>query len=662
MMKLENLNHDELILTIEFLPMNEMIQFVSKSNKKLKSKFPGADYNKKSKVLTKRIPIVFAKLIDDGDKLIFDFVRKLLFKKLKEINEYLKFSADITESIEIVLQRKQSDEYVNLMIVLLEKIESKYIMLFLKLNGFEFKVRQKKLAEKSIQEAVQYKVIREKICINERKKLEKNYEDEIKLIKKKTKDLLNIEKIENKSLKNQLLEKDLIIKEKNETYNNLKNKLKLLEIEFKRVGNELKNDKKNYFENINKRLEKIKNLETLNKEKDLKIKQLDNELKEKYEIYSKEYRIRWNAEHQLLVDEQVELLDEFEIFSDRLKNLQEEILTLEIEKEAAQEKLKEYNNIVSDFIKNIDKEVIKTTLEASMLNIDMSKTKINEKENIFMYIKNEIEGTNIRFCKNIDDWKNNIVNNLKEIGVRKYRKEWSNYIISLLSSKIIPLIIGCKTREIAKTISYTYSGKSPFIITLSDSFVNINKLIDIYINSDSKVILIEGIIGHMNESLVIPLFKEYVENKDNDTIILISCEDNTMLDLIPMYMMEYVGLVKIEDIRPVLVTNYICSDCIDLLYAMRTNELNINRSYKIISKLLKNMNVNNAYLITRALILAYLFHEVESDIALECLMICDLKLICKDEDMTQKIINNIDNYPNEFPQKIISLIEGKSNE
>src|SRR3712207_7422675 len=57
------------------------------------------------------------------------------------------------------------------------------------------------------------------------------------------------------------------------------------------------------------------------------------------------------------------------------------------------------------------------------------------------------------------------------------------------------------------TLFRSYAGETPLIISLPSSYSDLNELIDIYHNCSSKVILIEGVIGQMNESLLLPLLR-----------------------------------------------------------------------------------------------------------------------------------------------------------
>jgi len=543
--------------------------------------------------------------------------------------------------------------------------------LFFNLNGIQLDAGQKKLIETCIEEVIEYRKIKEQVMEEEKQKLDIIYKEEIRLIEEKKESLLESEKAVNKALKNKLYEKDVIIREEKQklnekvkeirehqkNYKDLKKKLESVESENKRINEILNANQKDWQQDLEKERQKSEELEEINKTQNLKIKQLYDELKERYEIYSKKYIVRWEEEHQAIVDEERSLLEEISSLNDTFKTLQKEIMDLEDEKEKAQKKLDEYNGLVTDFISNIDKELIISALKSSISNVRVpSQTKEKDMQ---LYIKNQIKSDDIEVCESIDQWSEVIASNLKNIGVGKSRNEWSDYIVSVLAAKMIPLIIGCKTREIAKAISYTYAGETPLIITLPGGYNEVNELITLYHNCEAKVILIEGVVGQMNESTMLPLFKEYIEAEESDKLILISCEDMDMVKLMPSYLVEYMALIKITDIKPIVLNKYVYAESTSALQVVRKQELEINDSYEKLSKLLKQMEVTSAYIITRTLILAYLCKVRNFQKALECLSICDLKLMCKDDNLREKIANNIDNYRNDFTPDLKNLIVGE---
>ncbi|CAB1252929.1 conserved hypothetical protein [Clostridiaceae bacterium BL-3] len=675
MIEFEKLDKSEIRLMIEFfLPITPgLIEFLKKKRKLFGNELDGADLKVNSLVLQKRIPNVFSNEIKRKNSVVINFVEKNVGGNLNEINQYIKLKFGSMQNIEKTIQSNREENYIKLLDILLGKMESKYIekslewiSLFLNLNGIYINEQQQEMIGNSIEKVVELRKI-EKRVLKEEEKLQIKYEKELKAVENKFKN-------ENQILSSQVLEKERVIEDINQmlneknkyideqqkNYDYLKEKSEFLESKISEMKKELNDNKEKWQQNIIKENQKNQKLESINEDQNKKIEYLENELNRQYKDYSNEYRVRWEKENQLVIDKKIYEKNSLEEDVRKLKkevaDLKKEIINLNDEKEESQKRLKEYNGMVSGFINNIDKELIRSALESSVLNIEKLQTKENKME---LYIKHQIKCNNMELLDGIDEeeWSNTILDNLKNIGAVGDRYEWSDYIIGVLAARMIPLIVGYRTREIAKAISCSYAGETPYIITLSLGYNKVNELIELYHNSKAKVILIENAIGQMNESLLLPLFKEYIESKEDNKIILLSCEDINIVHLMPSYLFEYLALIKISDIRPVVQSDYNYADNTKILQSIRKSKLNIEDSYKKLRRLLEYIKAEDSYIITRSLILAYLCNMEDTGSALKCLSICDLKLMFKD-DVIEKIGSNIDNYPDYFTQELKKSIIG----
>ncbi|MBV4436323.1 hypothetical protein [Clostridium tyrobutyricum] len=684
MIEFEKLDKSKTRLIIEFfLPITpELIEFLKKKRKLFGNELDGADLKVNSLVLQKRIPNVFSNEIKRKNSAVINFVEKNVGGKLDEINQYIKSKFGSMQNVEKAIQSNREESYIKLLDILLEKMKPKYIKksskwvsLFLDLNEINLNVQQEKMIEISIKKAVERKKIKEQVQQEEKEKLDIKYKEKFRTVEDKLKN-------ENQVLSYQLSEKENTIKDINQkldeknkyidkqqkNYDDLKKKLAVLESNLKEIKKELSDSKEEWQQNISKEKQKSQKLKDINEDKNKEIEYLENKLNQQYEDYSNEYKLKWEKENRSIIDKKTyeensltgkinNLKEDIKKSQKEVADLQKKVINLNEKKEKSQEKLKEYNSLVGDFINNIDKELIKSALKSSVLNIKELQIKENS---IQLYTKHQIECNKVDLCKGIDEyeWSDTISDNFKNIGVGKDKDEWSDYIISVLAAKVIPLIVGCNTRKIAKAISCSYTGETPFIINLSPGYNKINELIELYHNSEAEVILIENAIGQMNESLLLPLFKEYVESEEDNKIILLSCEDIDMVNLMPAYLFEYLSLIEIADIRPAVQFNYNYADNTKILQSIRKSELNLKDSYKKLSKLFEHTEVENSYVITRSLILAYLCKMEDISSALKCLSICDLKLMFKDDDVKEKIRSNIDNYTDYFTQDLKEFIEG----
>ena len=678
MINIESLCENDIRLAVGLISKKELFNFIKINRKNFSETIKGTRLTPQSSLLQKRIPEAIFEKIKRKDKVTLKFAYDILNKKLRCINKLvesdLEFNKDmhciidntdininssskIVLYISLIMKTNEKRYYINLIDILLKRLNLNEIYIFFVLNGIDLSISQKKLMDESIQEVKNIKIIEEKLKNKEKEILKK----EIENIKIDFNNKLKIEKSKNKELNDRFNKIETSMSEEK----NLLNK-KILEYEEKNniLNKKLKKlDEKN--KSTNGYLKILKNEFKLNLEKEIKIKKelqekndkLNNELGKRYEIYSKDYKLKWEEDNKKILKEEIILKEKVNKLNDYIIELQSNIANLEILKEEKKKKLDNYNNIIKSFIDNIDREIIIESLRSSMLNIN-TNTKLKE-NNVYIKESIKINESKVEVCEDICDFSDCIAHNLKSIGVGKIRNELSDYIVSVLSSKLIPLIIGYKSREVAKAISYAYSGETPFIVTLPLGYDNINKLMEIYNNCESKVILIEGVVGQMNESIITSLFREYVEYDDSNKIILFTCEDNDMIDLMPRYLFEYITLIRIFDIKPVMKYKYDYLNSVDVLKSFRTRNLNIGNSYKKLNKLFKNLNLNKSYIISRALILAYLYEVREENRALECLILCDINLNLTNTELIEKIIKNIKDYIEDFNLELLEVIKGE---
>lgn len=691
MIDIRELQESDQRLSLELISKKEIFDFVKRNSNYFNKELMGIRLDKKSRLLQQKLPEIILNQIKQDDKIAIKFISINLHKQLSDINAYLEKQLESDDSIseiihkdkkiravlpinyelyiKYIIEEKEQKNYIKLVNILLQKLKPQYIMLYFRLNKIELKPRQKKLMELSLEEVIKYNEIKQKV-----------YEEEQQIIAEKIRQavekehlLLENEKTINQNLKDKLRDIEKSIKEEEKIINE---KVKEIERE-KRTSHDLRaeveklNRQNN---NINKTIEKIKisheenlkneiskraELEEKIKERDILINNLNKSLEERYESYSHKYSLRWQEENNEKLIKEKKISHKIHEMENTVDKLHDEIINLELEKEKVKKKLDKYNDLLVNFMDNIDEEFIKSTLRSSIFHIKKSDELGKQNTNLYVRAAKREEQDDITICKEIDEFSDLLSDNFKKAGVAENRDDLSYYIVSALASKMIPLITGYKTREIAKAISYSYSGEAPLIITLPTGYSNASELIDIYNNCEEKVILIEGVIGELNEAVIMPLFKEYAESGINEKIILISSEDEDMVKLVPLYLFEYIAVVNISKIKPVIKYEYLYGDSVESLQSLKEDDLDINSSYKKLNKLFKGLDFNKSYVMSRMLMLSYLCKILNEEKALECLIKCDIKSILNDKDMQNKMVNNIENYINDFSFGVKELIEGE---
>lgn len=673
MIDIEALQESDRKLVLNLIPKKKMFEFIKKFSKNFSKDLEGIWIDKKSKILNQRLPGMMLKNIEQGNILTIKFINTIINEQLDSINKYVKeelekktelsliihsnemldisINSKVVLYIKSIIQTKDRENCIRLIDILLEKIEDRQIMLYFMLNQIQLKQRQKKLIESSLEDACKYREIKNKV-----QEKQKGYiEEKIELIVKEKDDVLKNEQLINAGLKEKILEKEKLIKESKEKVNQ---QIKAIEIHKKSIDN-LKKDIDKLKEQLEKEKTISENLREELKNNQLLINDLQGRLKQRFEEYSHRYLLKVEEENEKKLKQQKQLEIEILKLKNHSERLISDIVELETEKEKKKEKLNQYDNLVSDFINNIDTELISSALKASAMNINLNAYQKGKNTNV--YIKNSISYLNSETeqCKYIDEFCELISENFKKIGIGKIRNKMSEYITAALAAKMIPLIIGYKNREVAKAISCAYAAETPFIITLPAGYNDATELIEICNNCKSKVILIEGAIGQLNESVILPLLKEYSESQNNEKIILVSCEDTEIIELMPRSLFEYFIQIEIKDIRPVVRCDYSYAYSVDIFQEFKKTDVDIDKSYKKINNLFRNSNINKAYLLSRAIILSYLQEIQLDEYALNCLTVCDIKNILEDDELRSEVIENMQKYTGEFNLELQKLIEGE---
>ena len=223
---------------------------------------------------------------------------------------------------------------------------------------------------------------------------------------------------------------------------------------------------------------------------------------------------------------------------------------------------------------------------------------------------------------------------------------------------MVPLVCGFRAREIAYAISISYSGETPFVVSLPNGYTNSKQIFEIFKKAKSNVILIEDAVGTMNENSLLPLLRENSVHNFSPKLLLLSTENVDSVRYMPASMYNYVALVT-ADKYSLKKTQYNPGNAIEIFQKFVLNE-NIDDEYKLIkrklSKLLNNIDLGNPYEILRTSIIAYSskFSNVSS--ALKEYLKSELLFICKYNDFLEKLEENIEEYDHD--DNLIEVVRG----
>ena len=639
---LDKLNDEEICLLINTIPNKQLLYPIKKYPKEFRNETRGCKIDVKSKLLMNRLPKIYFDRIKKGDGNIINFVKMNVSIDINTVNDHIFEVTSDEDFLEETIASNDINKFFRLIDIILDVLEPKHIKLFFKLIDQKLSDEQNNYIDTQLQIIIMERKTREKIS----KELEQKYEEKITNIQNvhKTENVNQIEKIKKikKELNNVRLELfneknhlNLLIEnieniktEKNDEVNALKKHIKKLDFHIKKLENE--------------RLKLKSSIE----DKNLTIENLNRDLELRYDEYSVIAQEKWNVENKSLLKKQKNLEKDYNDLEKIINELFESIRELEVEKVQLEDKISEYKNITCNFIDNIDKKLIEKALYDSLLkynsnNLIQVQNIDNKATNL--YIKKNKIATNINKCININDFVENIAINLENIGIKGIADEVANYIIGILSAGITPLICGYKAREIATVISISYSGETPYIITLPNGYTNSKELVEIYNLAESNVVLIEDAVGTMNENALLPLLRERAQKGFSTKILLLSTENIDSIKYMPSNLLNQVALVMISKYGMSKNTDYEISDARDVLEQF-TSLNSFKNEYRIIEKLLFNLKLGNPYKILRSKIIAYSQKLSNSKAALQGYLRSELMFICSCNNTLVNLENNIKKY------------------
>jgi len=623
----EKLNDDELLLLIDMIPKDILLDYIKKKQKKFKNETRGLRLDLKSSMLHKRMPRIYFNYIKRQDQNVIIFIKRCIEYYIKEVYKHIIKRTSDDKFLEKAISENNINDFPNLLDILSEVIESKYIKLFFKIIDKQLNEEQIKHIDIHMEVLSIRKELEEEISRKYREQSEREitkYIQEINGIK----DQLNITK------------KELVNAKQNSEL--LKDKIKNMESKKSRQIDALHKEIRNLKNSLQKVEEEKVVLKSDIREKEERIEKLKQELNIRYEEYSTKAQEKWNLENKRLLEIQERLKAECKELDKTKRQLSENIQILKSKHQQMEDKLSEYRKVVSSFIENIDRNLIEKALNDSLLKYSSSNYKVSSN----LYVKSNKLASDIEECSSIHDFAENIAVNLENIGVRKVADDLANYIIGILATGLTPLICGFRAREIATAISSSYSGETPYIISLPNGFTDSKRLIEIYQSVESNVILIEDAVGTMNENALMPLLRDKAQRGFSPKLLLLATENIDSVKYMPFNLYNQVALVMVDEYT-LRRDDYQFSDARKVFKDFISYD-SFDEDYKetssLIRKLLNKLELGSPYEMLRSAITAYSKHLSNTKSALEEYLRSELMFICQSNNTISYLEQNIQRY------------------
>lgn len=634
------LTDEEIMQLIDSLPMELKLQPIKKNPKKYKI----ASRIDSNLFRERQLPKMYIEGLKNDDPALIGSIAVAIADIKDAYEQEFNQEIDLSENIKKIIRSKDEVKLYRFLKFLEKKMDLIYCSIYMKLMGvtlnktnqvyLETFIKLIKESNKFLQEELEYQKISydakiEQLNLNFIK--ESKQKNDLIFLHKKD---FDEKKIENNKLKQELLNKVQEVTNLNGRNQSLTKEITLLKQEKKEIQNLLS--------------EREKQLQ-LTKE------QLTGMVNE----FNEELKIQWENDNEELLEltssleaEKADLICEIKQYTNKIAELRAEELRLK-------NKVDTYHQTVNNFIENIDLKYLENHLTNYFISNNTSNsvgTLIMDNQEI--YIKENYKAQEVEECEDINHFVDNLASNLQESGVLEAKSyDLSNYIIGMMASGLTPLICGYKARNIATAISSSYSGESPYIITLPSGFNNPNLLIQKVRETTAKCVLIEDVIGSMSERCLLPLLREF-QYSDEGKVILLSCEEENVYQYMPTYLLGYVSIMIAEVENTIRSPRYIYSNAIESLREFEniTGEVHAGKELR---KIIEGTELQRNYHQQRSVLLKYFSNLADVNRAYKTLIRNEIKVLCSNLEFSEKVERNLTekNFKLNF-ELIDSLREG----
>lgn len=633
------LTDEEIMQLIESLPMELKLQPIKKNTKKYK-----VASRIDSKLFRERqLPKIYIDGLKNDDTTLIGPIAVSIANIKDEYEQEFDQEIELNEYIKKILRSKDEVKIYRFLKFLEKNIDLIYCSVYMKLMGvilnktnevyLETLIKLIKESNKFLQEELEYQKISYDLKIEQLNlnfiKESKQKNDLISLHKKDCDE----KKIENNKLKQELLNKTQEVSNLNGRNQSLTKEITILKEEKKEVQNLLS-------------------------EREKQLRLTKEQLMGKVNEFNEQLKIQWEKDNEKLLElasnleaEKAELSCEIKQYTNKIEELRAEELRLK-------DKVDSYHQTINNFIENIDLKY----LENHLTNYFISNNTPNSVGTLIMdnqeiYIKENYKAQEVEKCEDINHFVDNLYSNLQQSGVFESECEnLSNYIIGIIASGLTPLICSYRARNIATAISSSYSGESPYIITLPSGFNNPNLLIQKVRETTAKCILIEDVIGSMSESCLLPLLREFQYN-DEGKIILLSSEQEHVYKYMPTYLLNYVSIMTVEMVNIVRRPRYIYSNAVDSLREFE-NIIGEVHTSKELRKIIEGTKLQRNYHQQRSEMLKYFSNLSDVNQAYKTFIRNEIKVLCSNLEFSEKVERNLMEKNFKFNFELIDVLRG----
>lgn len=587
---LEILNDDDIKVIIAETKMDTMLVLFKQNSKTYAKYIPRLGrLDTKSKMAKTNLPGIVYELYNKGDvnirKLLFNQAQ--LFKNaiVELLTEYEKekltpesfLNIEASKCVDILLDFENT-EASNL-------VDIDLFFLQLKLNAVDISEQKKSEIKKLwIEQKEKEKVEKERRqeMADTFKALEDSHKSEIKKLRKDYESRISAAVQEIKSLETKM-------KKQEDRFIDLSSKA------------ELQKEKE-----VKELLEKIDNLQKELEEKKTELSDTELELeglKEKIENQKADFTIAWRkeieAENEELIRTRTHLTNEKDFIQTQIDNLIDDRRKAEEELEVITESIsfaeKQYSVLQSDIESRSDVHFNSTMdVYGNSAPVQVGSPRL--------YIEPGTNAIQKEVCEKYSQYVMAVETNLDIVGYEMTSEKIEDFFNAVVDSNLVPLLCGFGARKAAMALIAARYGEIPTIMSIPAGYSDVDVLSREIDEAETDVVIIEDLFGRMNEDIILPVLR-----RDIDKLLVFCAESFDCIKYVNSYFMNYVQLIKVNIVSHKKMSALVFADARNLFAKYAYSEK--SDMHKKVKRLLKGINISDAYVRSRGDLLTYL-HEV----------------------------------------------------
>ncbi|KUK70367.1 MAG: hypothetical protein XD88_0702 [Methanocalculus sp. 52_23] len=245
--------------------------------------------------------------------------------------------------------------------------------------------------------------------------------------------------------------------------------------------------------------------------------------------------------------------------------------------------------------------------------------------------------------------------NLQNIGVdQEYAESLAELVAGAYLTRTPLLLTGCTASLMANAISVTLCSQTPEIISVPTGYNDYFSLLNTVRNTSGDVVLLQNVIGSIDEGCYMHLAKDIADEKPGK-YILYSLDFAETMRILPPSVLGYMVLINSEDVITSVETEDLnAGDC--TIVAPVERKANTKGLYQNIVQLSRGMGTTNGYNLTRSTILSTIAAKDEKNV--DDIILLELATYCKLLGTTNELNQRLGYLGRDDLKKIVEKLLG----